>query len=141
MPKNAVVIEDRPETPTRTHVDGQPVLRSRRELTPTLIRNEAGAYKFVPREVAENMEANHAAIIMRPSDPDYVKATKLAVGVFGGFKKGEVIQVGGEAVRPQDIGAFDSDAVIQAAEMASSVADPEPPPSFRETMRDRKMKR
>src|SRR3990167_9703058 len=100
-----------------SYVDGVKV--DKQDRTPTLIQNKNGNYTFAPRHLAIQLEKKYKAVILKPSDPDYVSGTKLAVGFYDGFKPGELIQIGGKAVMPEQIGAVDTKSIIEAAEEAA----------------------
>lgn len=109
--------------PELGHVDGIPTKAL--DKTPTLIQNDTGSFKMVPKYLADEMVKAHTAVIMRPTDPDYLDGIKLGLGVWEGFKKGEVIQMRGKAVRPEDIGTLDIEAIIKQAqaEVAAAAKD------------------
>lgn len=95
------------------------VIDNKANRRPTLIQNDFNQYKFVPREVAEEMVKAHKAVIIEVHDgEEYVKGTKLALGVWQGFKPGEMIQMNGKAVPVEDIGKLDTKSIIQKAEEA-----------------------
>ena len=85
---------------------------------PVLIQNDHNSYTFVRAERAEDMCREKKAVIMQPNDPDFVRGTKLAMGVDpdGQFAKGQMIQRFGKPVGIEDIGYFDVDQTIKAAE-------------------------
>ena len=117
MPKDIAVEVDHEaigDTPVRTHAEGRPV--QGKDKTPTLIQNTVGSYKFVPRWLADEIVAKHEAVVLKKTDPEYMDAFRLAVGMFEGFKKGEVVQIAGKAVRAEEIGKADVEALIKAAE-------------------------
>ena len=95
---------------------------TREDRTPTLIQNDTSSYKFVPKFLADELVKKGRAIILTPKHgEEYVRGTRLAFGNVEGFKKGEVIQIGGKAMRAEEIGIIDSDTAIKQAEKA--VAD------------------
>lgn len=102
------------EEPVRTHAEGRAVQRL--DKTPTLVQNTTGSYKFVPRWLADEQVAKHEVVILKKTDPEYMDACRLAVGMWKGFKKGEVVQMKGRAVLAEEIGAADVEALLRAAE-------------------------
>ena len=94
--------------------NGMPVLNPDR--TPTLIQNESNQYKFVPRELALELEKAHKAVILTPRDgEEFVRGTKLAMGIWDGFKPGEMIQIHGKPMGVDDIGRFNPADTIEEA--------------------------
>ena len=103
--------------PERAFIDGVPVKKSKKAV---LIQNSANAYKFVDEERAEQMFKDGDAVILKPSDPDYLEATKKALGMWIVDGKttasGETIQINGRFVRPEEIGRIGIGDIIKAAE-------------------------
>src|SRR3990167_6112852 len=85
--------------PQRAFNDGVPVRQSKKAV---LIQNRVNAYKFVNEERAEQMFKDGDAVILKPSDPDYLEATKKALGMWIVDGKttasGETIQINGRFV-------------------------------------------
>ena len=114
-------------TRKRSNTDGQdvdeqyrPVMDQKSKREAVLILNDQDSYKFVPREIADEMVKTHKAIVITPKDgKQYVDGIRAAVGHFEGFKPGEMIQVHGKAVPPEDIGKFDAATLISDAEAAA----------------------
>ena len=103
--------------PERAFNDGVPVKQSKKAV---LIQNRVNAYKFVNEETAEQMFKDGEAVILRPSDPDYLEATKKALGLWLVDGKqtagGDAIQINGHFVRPEDIGRIGIADIVKAAE-------------------------
>ena len=92
------------------------LISAKEKREPVLIMNRSGAYKFTRREEAEKMEKANLAIILTPADKDYVKGTKMALGVQEGVKPGDFIQSRGKYVAVEDIGKFDVESVIKESQ-------------------------
>jgi hypothetical protein len=112
--KDVALTVDPKIKPELTHKDGVRV--SKKSKVAVLIQNEVGSYKYVPEELANDLVKEHKAVIMKPTDPDYLKAVRLAIGVVEGFAAGECIQFGGKAMRPEEIGKLDTKRIIADAE-------------------------
>lgn len=113
--KDVSVVIDPTAKPTRLFQDGVKI-KGKEDRTPTLILNNQNTYKYVPKYLADQMVKEHKAFILTPSDSDYLKGTKLALGKWEGFKDGEIVQFKGEAHRIEEILAFDTAELIRRAE-------------------------
>lgn len=85
---------------------------------PVLIQNKKNSYTFArAKDVVMGVRENKM-VILQPADEEYIRAVKLALGVDpdGQIKKGEVIQRFGQCVIAADIGAYNAEATIEAAE-------------------------
>lgn len=100
--------------PVRTHQDGRAAQKL--DKTPTLVQNTVGSYKMVPKWLADELVGRHEVVLLKKTDPEYIDALKLALGVPDGFKKGEAVQMKGRAVKAEEIGAVDVAAIIRQAE-------------------------
>lgn len=115
MPSPDVTVAKDPNmAPVRAYENGLPV--HRRQKKPVLCQNRGGSYRFVPEDLAKEGISEGKLIEMTPDMPDFIKGVKLAIGIWDGFKPGEVVQMFGEAVHAEDLGKFDADKIIKAAE-------------------------
>lgn len=99
--------------PRMTHYNGEPVEKADR--TAVLIQNSGGQYKFCPKYIADKMVADHEAVVLEPSDHDYLEGFKSAWGHVEGCKAGETIQFKGKMMRPEEIGRVDFKSALDTA--------------------------
>lgn len=94
--------------------DGEKVKKEDR--TPTLIQNKWGQCKFAPRCLALELEKKFEAVILVPAMDGYLDSFKKALGYWEGFAPTETIQINGQFVKPEQIGAVNIKALIESAE-------------------------
>lgn len=97
--------------------------KKRRDNTPFLVAvadevHNGEIYRFVPYKLAVEMTNKGEAVVIRKSDPDYARCMRLALGL----PKGQVAQVRGHAVNPNDIRVGDFEALADQLEKESLAA-------------------
>ena len=122
--------------PERMHHDGNP-LQKKAGKKSVLIQVDPGAageakgfpgrYTFAAEDLAAEMVKKHQAVYVTPRSPDYLAGVKLALGRPDGFKPGDAVQIGGKAFEASDIGLFDAEGAIKAAQAAIEDAQGDDP--------------
>ena len=112
--KDVGILIDAPSAPTRSHTDGETVVK--KDKTPTLIQNIYHQFKFVPRYLADELQRELKAIIITPEADDYVACYKMGLGYREDVGSDATIQINGKWIKPEQLGAVDVAALIKKAE-------------------------
>lgn len=97
----------------RAYENGLPV--HRRMKKPILCQNKGNTYTYVPEDIAREKIKEGLLVELHPWDEDYLKGVKLAMGVWDGFKPGEMVQVFGQPMRVEDLGKLNINKVMELA--------------------------